>query len=178
VPQFPSSVPLACHYGRHPRDTRGLSRPPNAQRNTHMRMRSSSSQADSARVRFSSPAPHTKALQHKQSGFSQVEQRPSALQIGQRPLARRHDSAAAILNCRDPRVDESKLSPALHRARYRALRENRALMDALIGCKLLRVIRLAWHPASDPSNLNVGPVHLVFDDCRGLLLAGRSDWDP
>lgn len=43
---------------------------------------------------------------------------------------------------------------------------------ALIGRTLVRVERLGW-PGHDPG---VGPVHLVFDDGRGLLLEARSDW--
>ena len=49
-------------------------------------------------------------------------------------------------------------------------------MDALIGSKLVKVVRLAWHQAGEPDDLSVGPVHLVFADGRGLFLAGRSDW--
>ncbi|MEU7867371.1 hypothetical protein [Dactylosporangium sp. NPDC049140] len=49
-------------------------------------------------------------------------------------------------------------------------------MDAMIGRKLVKVVRLAWHWAAEPDDLSVGPVHLVFSDGRGLLLAGRSDW--
>ncbi|MFG2043854.1 hypothetical protein [Dactylosporangium sp. NPDC048998] len=49
-------------------------------------------------------------------------------------------------------------------------------MDALIGRRLVKVVRLAWHWADEPDDLSVGPVQLVFDDGRGLLLAGRSDW--
>jgi hypothetical protein len=44
----PGSVPLTCHYGRHPRDTPGRSGPRNSQRTKHIPMRSCSSQADSA----------------------------------------------------------------------------------------------------------------------------------
>ncbi|MGC1211712.1 MAG: hypothetical protein WA890_10685 [Micromonospora sp.] len=49
-------------------------------------------------------------------------------------------------------------------------------MDALISHRLAKVTRLAWHQPGDPTDFKVGPVHLVFDDGRGLLLAGRSDW--
>ena len=42
------SVPFACHYGGHPRDVQGRSRPPKAQRAKHIRMSSSSSQAECA----------------------------------------------------------------------------------------------------------------------------------
>jgi hypothetical protein len=33
-----------------------------------------------------------------------------------------------------------------------------------------------WHQPGRPVDANVGPVHLVFDNGRSLLLAGRSDW--
>ena len=46
----------------------------------------------------------------------------------------------------------------------------------LIGRQLVKVVRLAWRQAGEPDDLTVGLVHLVFDDGRGLLLAGRSDW--
>jgi hypothetical protein len=49
-------------------------------------------------------------------------------------------------------------------------------MDALIGRKLVNVVRLAWHQAVGPDDLTVGPAHLVFEGGRGLFLAGRSDW--
>lgn len=49
-------------------------------------------------------------------------------------------------------------------------------LDALIGHRLVKVVRLAWHWPGEPDELNVGPVLLVFDDGRGLLLHGRSDW--
>ncbi|WP_067697432.1 hypothetical protein [Actinoplanes awajinensis] len=49
-------------------------------------------------------------------------------------------------------------------------------MDALIGRKLVRVERLAWHYAGGVAKANVGPVHLVFEGDRGILLAGRADW--
>ncbi|MGA3562194.1 hypothetical protein [Melissospora conviva] len=49
-------------------------------------------------------------------------------------------------------------------------------MDALISHRLAKVTRLAWDQPGDPSDFNAGPVHLVFDDGRGLLLDGRSDW--
>jgi hypothetical protein len=45
-------------------------------------------------------------------------------------------------------------------------------MNGPIGRKLVKVVRLAWHPTGD---LTEGPVHLVFDDGRGLLLEGRND---
>ncbi|WP_433199354.1 hypothetical protein ACQP00_26830 [Dactylosporangium sp. CS-047395] len=38
------------------------------------------------------------------------------------------------------------------------------------------MVRLAWHWPGDPVEHNAGPVHLVFDDGRGLVLDGRSDW--
>ncbi|WP_426503523.1 hypothetical protein ACPPVO_38690 [Dactylosporangium sp. McL0621] len=49
-------------------------------------------------------------------------------------------------------------------------------MDALIGRRLVKVVRLAWHRPDEPDELNVGPVQLVFDDGHGLLLDGGSDW--
>jgi hypothetical protein len=49
-------------------------------------------------------------------------------------------------------------------------------MDALIGRRLVKVVRLAWHWADEPNDPSVGPVQLVFDDGPGFLLAGRSDW--
>jgi hypothetical protein len=49
-------------------------------------------------------------------------------------------------------------------------------MHALIGRKIVKVVRLAWHQTDEPDDLSVGPVQLVFEGGRGLLLAGRSDW--
>jgi hypothetical protein len=49
-------------------------------------------------------------------------------------------------------------------------------VDALIGRRLAKVMRLAWHWPGEPDDLSVGPVHLVFDDGRGLFLSGRTDW--
>ncbi|WP_238009530.1 hypothetical protein KZZ52_26980 [Dactylosporangium sp. AC04546] len=49
-------------------------------------------------------------------------------------------------------------------------------MDALIGRRLVKVVRLAWHWADEPDDLGVGPAQLVFDEGRGLLVASRSDW--
>lgn len=49
-------------------------------------------------------------------------------------------------------------------------------MDALIGRKLVKVERLGWHRAGELDDVSVGPVHLVFQGGRGLLLAGRADW--
>jgi hypothetical protein len=49
-------------------------------------------------------------------------------------------------------------------------------MDALIGRKLVNVERLGWHQAGELDDVSVGPVHLVFEGERGLLLAGRTDW--
>ncbi|MFF5234947.1 hypothetical protein [Dactylosporangium sp. NPDC000521] len=40
----------------------------------------------------------------------------------------------------------------------------------------MHIVRLAWHWPGDPVEVNVGPVKLVFDDGRGLVLEGRSDW--
>ena len=49
-------------------------------------------------------------------------------------------------------------------------------MDALIGRMLVKVERLGWHQAGDLDDVSVGPVHLLFEGERGLLLAGRTDW--
>ncbi|WP_422738923.1 hypothetical protein ACN263_06565 [Micromonospora sp. WMMD729] len=49
-------------------------------------------------------------------------------------------------------------------------------MDALVGRRLVKVVRLGWHRPGEPDEPDVGPVLLVFDDGRGLLLDGRSDW--
>ncbi|MET8835095.1 hypothetical protein ABZV78_14430 [Micromonospora sp. NPDC004540] len=54
-----------------------------------------------------------------------------------------------------------------------------SLVEALVGHRLASVTRLAWHQPGEPVELvksNVGPVHLVFDGGRGLLVDGRSDW--
>jgi hypothetical protein len=48
-------------------------------------------------------------------------------------------------------------------------------MDELIGHRLAKVTRLAWYQPGEPTDLKAGPVHLVFDDGRSLLLAGRND---
>ncbi|GIF40172.1 hypothetical protein [Actinoplanes xinjiangensis] len=50
------------------------------------------------------------------------------------------------------------------------------MMDALIGRALVTVERLGWHQAGGSVDLGVGPVHLVFEGGRGILLEGRSDW--
>jgi hypothetical protein len=49
-------------------------------------------------------------------------------------------------------------------------------MDAMIGRRLVKVVRLAWRRPGEPDQFNVGPVQLVFDDGGGLLLDGHSDW--
>ncbi|MFC5927947.1 hypothetical protein [Micromonospora vulcania] len=49
-------------------------------------------------------------------------------------------------------------------------------MDALIGRRLVKVVRLAWRRSDEPVELSVGPVQLVFADGRALLLDGQSDW--
>ena len=58
--------------------------------------------------------------------------------------------------------------------------------DALRGHQLVKVARLAWSDVawSDfalsnkvrPCDLSVGPVQLVFEDGRGIVVSGRSDW--
>jgi hypothetical protein len=48
--------------------------------------------------------------------------------------------------------------------------------DALRGHQLVKVTRLAWLDRTEPSDLSVGPAHLVFDDGRGLVFSSRSDW--
>jgi hypothetical protein len=49
-------------------------------------------------------------------------------------------------------------------------------MSALIGRRLVKVVRLAWHPLGRPARLNAGPALLVFDDGRAVLLDGDCDW--
>jgi hypothetical protein len=49
-------------------------------------------------------------------------------------------------------------------------------MDSLIGRELVKVVRLAWRRADGRGDPQSGPVQLVFDDGRGLVLCGRSDW--
>jgi hypothetical protein len=56
------------------------------------------------------------------------------------------------------------------------LKQEGTQMDALVGRRLVKVVRLAWHPPNEPAELTVGPVQLVFDDGRGALLDSRSDW--
>jgi hypothetical protein len=51
-----------------------------------------------------------------------------------------------------------------------------SLVEALVGHRLASVTRLVWHQPDEPVNGNEGPVHLVFDGGRGLLVEGRSDW--
>jgi hypothetical protein len=56
------------------------------------------------------------------------------------------------------------------------IKQEGSQMDALVGRRLVKVVRLTWHWPGEPDEPNVGPVQLVFDDGRGLLLDGRSDW--
>jgi hypothetical protein len=49
-------------------------------------------------------------------------------------------------------------------------------MDELVGSTLVKVERLGWRRPGEPGDLSVGPVHLVFEDGRGIFLGGRSDW--
>ena len=49
-------------------------------------------------------------------------------------------------------------------------------MDSFVGHRLSSVVRLAWHQHGKPDEHNVGPAHLVFDDERGVVIAGESDW--
>jgi hypothetical protein len=49
-------------------------------------------------------------------------------------------------------------------------------VDGFIGGRLSGVTRLAWRWPGDPADLADGPVHLLFDDGRGVFLDCRSDW--
>jgi hypothetical protein len=49
-------------------------------------------------------------------------------------------------------------------------------VDELIGSRLTSVARLAWVQEGEPTDTQVGPACLVFDESRGLVLTGKSGW--
>ena len=51
------------------------------------------------------------------------------------------------------------------------------MLEELVGRRLRAVERLAWHPDDTESvELNVGPVHLWFDDGRSVHITGAGDF--
>ena len=49
-------------------------------------------------------------------------------------------------------------------------------MDGLTGRTLTKVTRLAWTSPGELPQLNVGPVHLLFNDGQGCGIASNCDW--